>query len=536
MTIRKRKWLLGTAFAVIFTAVALAVAGFVLAGRMEPYARQQAIMYLSRRFASDVQIRELHLRVPEISPLRLLLTRHWGISAQVEGEGLSLRKKGTPGAAPLISISRFSGTVDLDSLFHPPILVPRVAVDGMEIQIPPRSGRPPQAAGTALLGVQAAFSASDVQTPTVVFQRIDIAHADLVLLPRDHQKLPLRFEIQRVRLDSAEWGAGMSYDASLTNAKPPGQIHTTGRFGPWNSQEPGETPVAGDYLFENADLGVFSGIAGILRSQGRFEGQLSTLTVRGQASVPDFRLRRVGKPVPLAAKFEVQVDATDGNTTLQPVAATLGSTNFITRGAIIKHEANQPRAVSLDVKIPNGYLPDVLVLVMRQPPSLDGRLQLEAKLDIPPLAGKIGEKLIVDGHFQLLDGRFHDSTIPAQLDRLSHRTPGKPEHQDAGSVAVTMAGVFHLEDAWIHFSELSFAIPWAAVDMTGDYNLEHDAVNFDGTVKPQVTVSQMATGWKRLALTPVDKLLERASARIALRVQVTGTSKSPQFDLNLRRN
>ncbi len=536
MTIRNREWLLGTGLALVVTAGGLALAGYVLAGRIEPFARHEAIQYLSQRFASDVQIRELHLRVPEISPVRLLLTRHWGISAQIEGEGLSLQKKGAPGAAPLISISKFSGTVDLDSLFHPPILVPRVSVVGMEIQVPPRSARPPRPATTASPSIQAAFSPADVQTPPVVFQTIDIAHADLVLLPRSPQKLPLRFEIQHVRLESSEAGAGMSYDASLTNAKPPGQIHATGSFGPWNSQDPGDTPVAGDYLFENADLGVFSGIAGTLRSHGRFEGQLSALTVRGQASVPDFRLRRVGNPVPLAAQFEVLVDATDGNTTLQPVAAKLGSTNFTTRGAIIKHEANQPRAVSLDVKIPGGNLSDVLVLVMKQPPSLEGRLELEAKVDIPPLARKIGEKLIVDGHFQLLEGQLHHSTIPAQLDRLSHRTPAKPENPDAGSVAVTMSGVFHLENAWIHFSQLSFAIPWAAVDMAGDYNLERDAVNFDGTVKPQVTVSQMATGWKRLALRPVDKFLERASAKIALRVQVTGTSKSPQFDLNLRRN
>ena len=31
----------------------------------------------------------------------------------------------------------------------------------------------------------------------------------------------------------------MKYDAMLTNPKPPGEIHSVGSFGPWDSDEPG---------------------------------------------------------------------------------------------------------------------------------------------------------------------------------------------------------------------------------------------------------------------------------------------------------
>jgi len=522
MTIRKRNWILGVGLGILSFVFGSAVAGFFLAARFEPYARQRAIEYLSQRFDSDVRISTFHLRLPEISPLRLILTRRWG-TARIEAEGVSLRRKGAATAEPLLSISKFSGDVDLDTLFHAPIQVPLLSIDGMQIQIPPRGERPSLPDNTAPVA----------QKTPVAIQKIEIQHAEVVVLPKDPRKLPLRFEIQNLRLDSA--GAAMSYDASLTNAKPPGEIHAKGTFGPWQSQEPGDTPMAGDYVFENADLGVFNGIAGTLQSRGRFEGQLSAFTVHGQASVPNFRLRRVGNPVPLSTRFEALVDATTGNTTLQPVAATLGTTNFTTRGAIIKHEADQPRAISLDVNMPDGNLRDVLVLAMKPAPFMDGRLTLHTKVEIPPLAGKFEEKLILDGRFQVVDGHLRHPAIPAQLDKIIQRSQGHTGNSDAATTTVTMNGAFHLENAWMHLTQLSCAIAWANLDLAGDYNLETDAVNFDGAVKVQPTVSQMVTGWKRLVLRPVDKFLEKKTAGPLLRIRVTGTSQSPQFDVNLGR-
>lgn len=522
MTIRKRNWLLVAGLAGGFTAGGLTVAAFVLSGRIEPYARDQAVRYLSQRFDSDVQLQTFHLHVPKVSPVHLLLTRHWGASARIEGEGLSLRKKESVSAAPLFVIRKFEADLDMDSLFRSPIQVSHISVEGMEIKIPPHDPQGPIKAGT---------SPTSSQGPAVMIEAVDIQQAGIVLLPRDPQKIPLRLEIQNLQLRSKGPGAGMLYDASLVNAKPPGLIHATGTFGPWHSAEPGETPIAGDYSFENADLGVFNGIAGTLTSHGSFEGQLSAFTVRGKASVPNFRLRRIGNPVPLQARFEALVDATNGNTTLHPVMATLGGTNFTASGGIIKREADQPRAISLDVSMTNGNLHDVLLLAMKQPPALEGRLALQAKVDIPPLAGKVEEKLIVDGHFQVLQGHFHQS----QLNSLLQRTLGQHGDADPDPAIVRMTGAFHLENALIHFRELSFAIPWANLDMAGDYNLESDAVDLDGRVKVQPAISDLVTGWKRLVLRPVDKFLGKKAAGALLHIRVTGTSKSPQVDLNFGR-
>jgi hypothetical protein len=161
----------------------------VLAARIEPYARQEAIRCLSQRFDSDVQLQALYMRLPGTSPLRLILTRGRGISAR-EGQGLSMRLKGRPDFAPLFMIRQFRCDVNLESLLHPPVVVSRILWDGMEIQIPPRRERPPSPAGIEAASQQSASHSG------VAIGKVSIQHAGLVLQPMNPQGLPLRFDIR----------------------------------------------------------------------------------------------------------------------------------------------------------------------------------------------------------------------------------------------------------------------------------------------------------------------------------------------------
>jgi hypothetical protein len=527
MTARKRRWIIAIGLTATLTAAGLAIAASVMAARIEPYARQTAIRYLSQRFDSDVQLQVLHIRLPETSFLRLVLTQGRGISARIEGQDLSVRQKGRPDSVLLFAIRKFHCDVNLESLFHPPVVVSQVFAEGMEIQIPPRREHPPSSPGIE------PGRPGKPSNPGVVIRKVSIQQAGLVIQPKDPRKVPLRFDIQSLQLESGEAGAPMKYDASLTNATPPGKVHTTGTFGPWRAEEPGDTPITGDYEFTNADLGVFAGIAGILQSSGSFDGKLSAITARGQVSVPDFRLRMTGTAVPLTARFVVLVDGTNGNTILQPVKAILASTNITTTGGIIRHEANQPRAISLNVAIPDGNVRDVLRLTMKSAPFLEGRLVLNTKIDIPPLTAKVREKLEMDGHFEVLDARFLHATIQHLVDGLSSRARGQPQNPDNGQVVSNMKGAFHLENAAIRFQKLSFGVPGADVDLAGDYNLDSDALDFDGTLKLQATVSQMVTGWKRFVLRPADRLFQKDGAGTFLRFRIGGTSKAPMFGVSL---
>jgi hypothetical protein len=81
-------------------------------------------------------------------------------------------------------------------------------------------------------------------------------------------------------------------------------------------------------------------------------------------------------------------------------------------------------------------------------------------------------------------------------------------------VASNMRGVFQLANEALHFSELSFGVPGAQIDLAGDYDMASDNLDLLGTVKFQAKVSQLAavTGWKRWALKAVDPLFERQGA------------------------
>jgi hypothetical protein len=533
MTIRRRNWIIAAG---VFAAVLVAgvwIAASIIMARIEPYARQTAVRYLSQRFNSDVELRALRLRLPKVSLLHLILTLGHGAVARIEGDGLTMRSKDRPGAPPLFSIHTFSGEVSLDSLLHPPVQVSVVTIDGMEIRIPPRGERPslgssPHASNTDK-EQDKDKDKKDAKSPSVSFARIQIKNAALVMQPKDPTRTPLRFEIANLLLQSVRPGAPMKYDVSLRNAKPPGHIHATGTFGPWSTEDPGDSPVTGDYTFDNADLGVFNGIAGILHSTGHFEGQLEALKVNGEASVPDFRLKRSGNPVPLMTHFNALVDGTNGNTILQPVQATLGSTHFTTSGGIIKHQQHQPRVISLDVNMPDGNMHDILRLAMKGSPFMEGRLTLKTKLDIPPLSKKVRDKLILDGTFTVLDGKFVHSTIQDHLDSFSKRARGQADDPGTPSAVSHMSGEFHLENAALHFKRVSFGVPGANLNLHGDYNLDTDALNFDGALRLQATVSELVTGWKSFALKAVDRLFEKRGAGTYLEIQIDGTSKDPNF-------
>ncbi len=142
-TKRKYKlWLMVAGLAVLMLAAAGFIAARILSRRFEPYVREQAIEYLKKRFASEVELRALHVRLPQTSPLRLLVTRGRGGITRVDGEGLTMRLQGRPDLPPIFAIRKLTFEIDLGKLFDATRTVPLVVLDGMEIQVPPRGERP----------------------------------------------------------------------------------------------------------------------------------------------------------------------------------------------------------------------------------------------------------------------------------------------------------------------------------------------------------------------------------------------------------
>jgi len=521
MTARQKKWLVTLALVAGVAVAALFIAARTMAKRIDPYIREQAVLYLQERFDSEVEIGGLSVSLPKASPLALLYDRRHAGRARVEGEGIVLRHRGRRDVAPLFVIRKLAFEVDLDVLFNSPKRVHVVTIDGMEIHIPPKGEKPD-------FVDENKQNAAATNTNVIIDEAI-ITNSTLTILPLDSRKTPLQFDLHHIRLESAGQNVAMRYDASLSIPKPPGEILSKGGFGPWAAAEPGDSPLSGDYVFDKADLGVFKGIAGILHSTGRFEGTLDTVAAKGEATVPDFKLKRSGHAVPLKTQFEVLVDGTNGNTVLKPVVGVLGKTTFTTSGAVIKHEADLHRTITLDVDMPKGNLRDLLTLAMKGETFMEGQIALKTKIDIPPLSGKVQEKLLLDGQFNITQGKFLRSKIQDQIDTLSRRGQGQPKNMEIDEVVLAMAGRFTMEDEKITFKGLSFAVPGSGIDLVGSYDLDADVLDFHGTLKLDAKVSQTMTGWKRWLLKPIDPFFSRDGAGTLIHIQVVGSSKEPKF-------
>ncbi len=318
-----------------------------------------------------MELAGLHVSLPRLPLWRWAVTRGRGTELWVDGEGLEMRHKGRRDVPPMFAIRKFRFAVDTASLFGKSKIVPLVEVEGLKLNLPPKEDRPSTGGGG--------------QT-AVQIEEVQIRDAELMMLPRDRAKKPLRFAIHQLTLHSEGSGAPMKYDARLTNPTPPGEIHSVGDFGPWQADEPGDTPLRGDYTFDHADLGVFRGIAGILTAHGRFEGELDTITATRGGDVIDFRAETLGQSRALSkATYEVLVDGTNGDTTLKPVVATLGATRFTTSGVVFKNEGDAHRQIQLDVNMPDGRMRDVLLARDEGQSLHGGQASIEDQTENPAL-------------------------------------------------------------------------------------------------------------------------------------------------------
>jgi len=520
---RRKKWLLVfglIAGAGLLTFIFVASA---MTHRFDPYIRDQVQLYLQKRFDSEVEIRTLRVSLPKVSAFRMWLTHRRGVWATIDGSGVLLRYKGRRDIPAMFAMKSFRFDVDLAEIFDDVRHVHGVEIDGMEINVPPQEDRP-------------TFDLPDDDEQkaqnSVVIQDVRITKSRLTILPKDSKKAPLTFNLHDVQLTEAGNDVSMKYIAALTNAKPPGEIFSKGSFGPWVAEDPGDTRLDGNYDFDNADLGVFTGIDGTLHSTGTFGGTLSSIDVKGDASVHDFSLKKSGNPVPLTTHFQVHVDGTNGDTILKPVIGTLGTTTFTTSGTVIKNNSANRRSVHLEVTMPNGDLRDLLRLAMKGDPFMEGRIGLKTKIDIPPLSGKVREKLYLDGVFEVSEGKFLKSRIQDQIDSLSRRSQGQPDNQDIDEVVSQMGGRFVLENEVIRFTPVSFSVPGSGIDLNGSFDLDQDVLDFQGTLRMQAKVSQTMTGWKHWVMKPLDSFFSKNGAGTLLNIKVQGTMENPKFGLN----
>jgi hypothetical protein len=534
----RRRRVLGSTAVLVAVLVAFVL---TLPITLTPGLRTRLTAALGERFDSAVQLETLRVSVlPRI---------------RVSGTGLALQHKGRTDVPPLIEIASFSAEASLFGLIGRPIRLQRIDLDGLEINVPPggmsvnrddEARDMPASSEASGPGHDPAASAgavppADVESRTdrrspIIVDRLLTERAVLRILRGDPEKEPRVFEIHRLSMDDAGSHEPWAFSATLTNPTPPGEIDAHGTFGPWNAPEPARTSVNGAYEFSDADLSVFEGIQGTLQSTGGFGGVLERIVVEGEADVPDFALSDVGQPVPLHTRFTSIVDATSGNTWLEPVEATLDGSRILADGGVVERDGEKGRTVTLDVVLDDARIEDVLRLAVKSKQvPMTGALKLTTAFVLPPGPGDAVQKMRLNGSFQIARARFTTGNVQARINELSQKA--RVDDEDEGEpeqVVSDLKGRFVMSGGTIRFSNVSFSVPGARVDVSGTYAIKGEALDFQGTVRLDARLSQMTTGVRSALLRLIDPLVRRKDATV-IPVTIKGTVDDPKFGLDIRR-
>ncbi len=495
---------------------------FWLNFRMGPTVKARVERVVADRFDSDVKLDKLDIQ--------LLPSPH------IEGYGLTVRHKHRNDVPPLITIHRFTADADFATMIgaanH---LVRNVRLEGLVIQVP--------------TGFKKANSADSANQPHPSAQPDSGDHfpfelgelvADgtvLKILPRQEGREPMEFLIHKLKMNSVGLNQPMAFVATLTNAKPPGFIESKGSFGPWQKADLGATPVSGDYTFAHADLGVFTGISGILSSVGRYEGTLNHIVVDGTTDTPDFEVTTGAYKVRLTTTFHAIVDGTNGDTALEPVEARFLQTDLICRGTVAGQPGVKGKTVSLHVEAKAGRIEDLTRLCVKtDKPVMTGPTRFNTEFILPPGQQEVMSKLILNGHFMVAGARFTDPSIQSKLDALSRRSRGEvteaQKAADGTAITSDLSAQFALRAGTLTLTDFRFSVPGAHILLNGTYGLHAEDIDLHGKANLDAHLSQMTTGFKSKLLKLADPFFAKDGAGTVLPIKITGTRTSPSFGLD----
>jgi hypothetical protein len=514
-----RKLLLWVATFLGVLLLAAAVASYYFS-RKSPVSRDWVVETIESRYQCEVELAGFH-----VSYFPLL---------RIEGEGLILRRKEQPGLPPLASIRKFSAHATWLGLVSEPRHFGEVRMEGLALSIPPHStasqARPATVTETV---TKTAAPAAKRQLTSFVLDEVLADDATLSIISANPAKPPHFFAIHKLRMQAAGLGQPMSFQVTLTNPKPVGEIRSKGQFGPWNVAEPSLTPVSGSFSFSNADLGTIRGLGGKLSSRGLYQGVLNQIQVQGETDTPDFDLGVSGNKVHLTTQFNAVVDGVTGDTLLQPVTAQLLGSKIVARGKVVRVPGGSGREILLDVSAQPARLEDLLRLAVKSPsPSMTGAVSLHTNLDLQPGHETIMQRLKLDGVFDVQSARFTNRETEEKMTGFSRRAQGKPGEPEIQNIPFHLEGRFALGESQAKFSSLNFSLPGASIQLDGTFGLVGQTLDFAGTARLQAKVSQTMTGFKSLLLKVVDPLFARDGAGTVLPIEIKGTREKPAFKLD----
>jgi len=503
-----RRWII----AGVVLLVLLLMTALLMGPTLHSFVRERTQKVLQTHFASTVEFSDFDVTM--FPRLRVTIT------------GLVLRHKGRTDIPPLIEVKTATMYAQLPELLRPRPYISFVQLDGLQIHTPPREP-----------GAEPLIHKTDedlAKKYPVLIGEVRADDANIEVLRAQSDKPPREFPIHHLDLHNVNFDHPAQFHALLTNAIPKGEIDATGEFGPWQAEEPSETPAEGQYTFQNADLGTLKGLRGILSSKGQFSGPMDYLAVSGYTDAPDFGLRTGGQPVALHTDFSALVDGTNGDVILKSVVAKFLHTTLAVNGKIVDVSKDiKGRTIYLNASSDNARIEDLLRLAVNSDePLMTGSANLKTTIDIPEGEDDLLDRMKLTGQFGVGHAQFTSATVQEKVDTLSRKGQGKPKDTDISEVASDLRGNFRFAAGVVTFSNLSFAVQGASLHLDGTYNIDSTAMDFHGDLLLQAKLSQTTTGAKSFFLKAADPFFKGKNGGTDLHIKITGTKDHPTFGLD----
>jgi len=427
------------------------------------------------------------------------------------------------GAPPLITIETVRIEGSFSGLFAKHVKL--IRAEGMHILVPPASAE------------------EHFQTPqrsSIVIDEL-VADGAVLEVPHDQNQL-LKFSFHNFDLSDIGSKGPATFHARFSNPEPPGEITATGKFGPWNADDLGKTPASGEYQFQQADLSVFHGIAGLLSSSGKFSGVLDHIEAEGETDVPHFAVTSSSHEVQLRTQFRAEVNGENADTSLQQVVASFLKTTVLAQGSVAGEAGQVGKTASIELTSKNGRIQDILLLFAKaERAPMSGVTSFHAKVSLPPGGRPFLQKVELQGDFGIDAGTFANSNTQEGVNHMSEgalfggqdRSKAAKKEEESGTVLSDLKGHVALKDGIARFSDLSFSVPGASARMQGTYNLINEKIDLRGTLKTESQPSNTTSGVKALMLKVLNPFFKKKSVGYVMPIKITGTYEHPLFGLDL---
>jgi len=413
--------------------------------------------------------------------------------------------------------------------------IPRIDVYETHILIPPRGLSKDGQHHTLVPPLTKAAAKRNLEIRSVCF------HGAIVeFLPGQGSTEPFRIPIRELTLTRIDADKPFGFEGVVENPLPRGDVYEKGTFGPWNSDDPSRTPVAGMFLYQDARLHDVPGITGTMRTEGLFSGTLDRIEVEGAATVPDFRVLRSLHTASLTTKYRAGVDATNGDVELRQMDTTFGHTTVSAQGRVSGVPHRKGRFAALQVRVNGGRVEDLADMFTHSKlASMTGTISLRSTIELPPGDEPFLRRLHMAGHFETVGDQFRNPKTQGLLNRLAESGKGetkKEKNGDSRTVQSAMKSQVVVRGGVARISGLMLTAPETAARMDGTFDLISKDVDLKGTLKTDGKLSDTQTGFKSFAVKIITPFLKKhGSTVVPFEIKGKIGDLSTKLDLGAKR-